>query len=1011
MQGMILVLMSVSSILELYPAPQSAFMQEKKQFAIPSILPIVMQDAEITNDTIPYLSPLYNALGYEPTLVQASMFDLDTEAIYIGITAPGSFWEHRSLRKYVPEQNVGNGETYRLTINGGGIFLAATDQAGLLHGIYTLAQIVRSSASAGLNRNGIPAIPHVEIEDYPDLNMRAAYLKGPVSSVQLQAFAALKCNMIIFESNDFYDLQGDSLTLWQNIFREAKTAGITPVPLFQLLKVPSSFIKKNPLAVEGRSRIDRIKLNGDDFAALSKRNLIITQENPVRVAIGEKHMQHRQDYMISGGETEFPFEEAFAHPWLIRRIPGGAIPDGATVTLTYSYAPPYSDALCPHAMETRTMVRNALQSLIQGLQPSFIHCGGADITRLNQDLRCRNTGKKHSETFLDSVMLLHELLAELGKNTRMMLWTDALLPPAQPTRTDLDSSIHPALSSIPPDILLVTGFDANECVAGGKSDTILQWLSSKRLPAIACVDAAAPAAVYRTITTSVNTQTTMKGIIIRDANPLDEQTRALFGKAWSQSSCQLPWPEGLNDFFGSALWNPDATGIKDVITRFLDSKTLAGQAPSTLRERFDVFLKERRGRLSPEDASVAYAAALFDKLTRYLELEYEYARGKERDALSGMEKLLRNYCDVDKEMDEERLERIVTTIKQQNLFPPVPILVGRPMACYRPVTLPAGINLYETPVQITYADERGSTEATFDFLTDCGGVYRIDFETVNASGILLRASKDGKKYEPVPIYSNLQNQTKNSSSFSSSGKTNKEPGETLMRGPVFPAVPLRTRYLKLRVESQGEQAVLREVRAFSWKTSPRVNVPPLKNETSDTAEWPDLWGVTGFLHLDGTRMAAAPTAINLARTKTHLFIGIMAEDPMPHATGASITKRDAPLWEEESVEVRIRPAGQPARRFLVNPLGTQHDAMVVAENMDCWDAGWDADWRVQTENTETGWTATIMLPFSILGGTPEKRTEWDVNFIRHRNNVEKEKSAWAISSISDVTSYGALVFE
>ena len=109
--------------------------------------------------------------------------------------------------------------------------------------------------------------------------------------------------------------------------------------------------------------------------------------------------------------------------------------------------------------------------------------------------------------------------------------------------------------------------------------------------------------------------------------------------------------------------------------------------------------------------------------------------------------------------------------------------------------------------------------------------------------------------------------------------------------------------------------------------------------------------------------------------------------------------------------MRIRPAGHPARRFVVNPLGTRHDGMAVAGNIEQWDAGWDGAWRVQAEKTSTGWTATLMIPFSILGGVPEGRAEWDVNFIRHRNNVEKETSAWTVSADSARLHYGTLVFE
>ena len=1010
MPGIMLALLSVVSVLELYPAPQSAYMHEKKQFELKSILPIVMEETAISGDTVPYLAPIYNALGYEPTLMSAAIFDLGREAIYIGIASEHSFWENRKLRKYAPDPEDSRPESYYLTINDDGIFLAAKDKAGLLHGVYTLAQIISSSLDAGLNRDGIPAVPYVEIRDYPELELRAAFLHGPVNSIQIQAFAALKCNMLIFESDDFYDLQGERLTLWQSIFKEAKTAGITPVPMFQLLHVPESLISKNPLAVEGRSRVDKIQLVGDDWSALTRRNLILTPENPILVTVNDKAMQLRRDYMISEGGIEAPFNETNAAPWLIRRVPGGNIPDGSVITVTYSYAPPHSTALCPHATETRLLARDALDRLIQGLQPAYIHGGGAEIARLNQDLRCRSTNKSHSEAFLATIKFLHNTLADLSSHTSLMIWADALIPPVAGTWKKDGSSLHTILSDIPSDILLITQFLPEECYAEGRAEEAIAWFEQHRRPVCCAVSTATPAAGYKLAHLANAQQQTPRGIVLENANPLDAPTRAIFGEAWATASQHLPWPEGLNDFFECALWNPEFSEVKKTLTQYLDTKILAGEAPKTLQDRFQDFLKSRRDQLSTDNDMVRMVSELFERFTRYLELEYEYARGEERDALKGMEKLLRDYHEYDQEMDTERLERIVNTVEQQHLFPPAPILIGCPLAYYRPGKLPTGINLYETPAQLTYNDERGVTEATFDFLADCGGVYRIDFETVNAQNIQLFSSADGVNYKPIPIYSNLdEDKTRRFGGLGGSLTT--AAGENPVRGPIFPAVPLHTRFIRLRVESQADQAVLREVRAYSWKTVPRVTVSTFTNTKSDNVQWPDIIGITGFLHENGACLATAPTAINLARNNTHLFIGIMAEDPMPHAVGASMTLRDAPLWEEECVEVHIRPKDQSARCFIVNPLGTQYDAMAVAENLAAWDEGWDAQWRVQAEKTATGWTATLMLPFSILGGKPEKREEWQINVIRHRNNVEKEISAWIVIEGSSLNHYGTLVFD
>ncbi|HDP34779.1 MAG TPA: hypothetical protein ENN29_06680, partial [Candidatus Hydrogenedentes bacterium] len=996
---------------ELFPAPQSAYMHEKKLFAIESILPVVAADGLEDRD-MTFLEPLYNALGYEPTMTPASHFKAGARAFYIGVVTENVAFQHRSLRRYAPDPADARPETYHLTIDKNGIFLAGVDEAGVIRGVYTLAQIIRGAKDAGLNARGVPAVPHVEIRDYPDMALRAAYLRAPATSVLIQAFAALKCNMLIFEHDDFYDLRGESLELWRRVFDETREAGMTPAPVFQALRVPDAVVRKNPRAVEGRSRIDRLTLHGDDWAAFSRRHLIATAENPIRVAVDGQPMRFRRDYLLSEGGFEPPFSNPHVHPWMIRRVPGGAIPDGATATVTYSYAPPFSNALCPHASETRVLVGQALTQLLDGLNPSYIHGGFGDITRLNQDLRCRDKSNTHAETFAAAVKLLHTIAREINSDIHVMMWADALLPPPSAQGREA-GGLHEAIQRMPSDALAIARFDANLCNTGGHADTVVQWLVNMNLPVYVSVEAEPPAAAYgllrRAQAAAVGT-----GMALMDANPLDPATRILLAKMWSADSQRLFWPEGLNDFFESALWSPGFSEIKDAQTRFLERRILAGEHPKALRDQFERFRDERRGALSMDAPEARLAAALFEQLTRYLELEYEFARGNERDALRGLERLLRKWGDVDAEMEQDRLERILGTVRHQKLFPPASILIGRPLAYYRPVALPAGIWAYHAPAQITFVDEKGAAQAELDFLADCGGIFRIDFETVNASKVALFSSDDGARFTPVPVAQNVAYADRRKSSGGSIGPANS--AQTALEGddaraPLFPAKPVRSRYLRVLVEAKGEQAVLRDVRAFAVKSAPRTTVPMIAGTSPDRMEWPQSPRISGFLDAAEARLAVAPTEVRLARDSGHLFIGVMAQEPMPHAMGASITARDMPLWEEESVEVRIRPGNRPARRFLVNPLGAQHDGMAVADNINQWDAGWDGEWQARAEKTSTGWTATLMIPYTTLGMAPEPGDQWHINCMRHRNNVEKETSLWAVAPDRVGLHYGTMVFE
>ncbi len=209
---------------------------------------------------------------------------------------------------------------------------------------------------------------------------------------------------------------------------------------------------------------------------------------------------------------------------------------------------------------------------------------------------------------------------------------------------------------------------------------------------------------------------------------------------------------------------------------------------------------------------------------------------------------------------------------------------------------------------------------------------------------------------------------------------------------------MRAARLRLTVHSAAEQAVLREMRVFALK-------PVAEAACSYTAEmrsgmpdaaWADAPEVAGFLDRDATRFAATPTAVRLCRNRAHLFIGVTAYEPRMHAMLADMTDRDATLWTQESVEVRLQADDGPMLRFVVNPNGARYDAeaVLLGERVAGWDAGWDGGWEVMTKRNEDAWAAVFAIPFETLGERPRAGDRWRANFLRHRFNIDEEHSAW-----------------
>lgn len=982
MTTLIAAMILTHAVFDLAPAPQKIYVDEKKLFALEGTLPLVLEDNANAAD-MATLAPLYDALGFKPQVVPASTYDIGKRAIYIGIAGQNAAFKHRSLREYVPDQAQWGEEAYRLHVGRNGIVIAGAGRVGMIHGIYTLLQLIEASQKSDLKSKGIPALPFTDITDYPDLALRGVCVRGPLTNSQIAAFARAKCNMIIFESEDYYDLTPDKAALWRDIFGELRNAGITPVPTFEFFNVPDVLLRKAPSSVEGRSRVDRVTLSNEDFCPLTRRHIILTEENPLRLSADGAPLHFRKDFLVSRGSIEPPYRTEYAEPWMVRRIPGSALPGNSTVEITYSYAPPGSNALCPNAPETLALLKNTLKPLLESLRPEYIHGGFGDISRINQDLRCRDTQKTNADQYATAVAMMQGVITETNPSTRMMIWADALLPSKESAADSL--SLSGALNRLPGDLVVVPRLEGDTFSPGGKGEAIVSWMTGRGMKPFMATSGST-AVLYQAVQHLSSLDGTEAGILLLDADPGKGETKLLFDKAWSRSAPVFPWPEVWNPFFGSDLLAPDFEAIKDVLWIFTERRILSGTVPEEIWSDFERYAAQHAVILKNYKEETDRIASFLRLLTRFLSLEHAYNAETKPSLLKDLAGLVKEYGELDADIDQDRITQIQTTIKSQSLFVPASILFGRSLAYYRSVKIPAGAEPCEAPAALEYSDTEGKTQATLDFLVTCGPVFRIDFETVNARDISLFASDDGVSYERI-------------TSMTSSTEG--------LRGPLLLAKPVNKRFLQIRIESFHGPAVLREVRAFFLKLSAETNCPMI----ADTAPASDKGQHVGMLYANPWQLAVAPTEIRVHRDSQSLYVHFLARDPLPHAMGAVMKESDAALWEEESVEVCVKSTQAYARRFVVNPLGTKHDAMAVASNIHNWDPGWDGDWEARTSTDENGWQALLRIPFALLGGSPKSGDIWEINFSRYRNNVEKETSKWRLDDVDGLMTYGLMKFE
>ena len=141
------------------------------------------------------------------------------------------------------------------------------------------------------------------------------------------------------------------------------------------------------------------------------------------------------------------------------------------------------------------------------------------------------------------------------------------------------------------------------------------------------------------------------------------------------------------------------------------------------------------------------------------------------------------------------------------------------------------------------------------------------------------------------------------------------------------------------------------------------------------------------------------TCVQLAWDAAECRLLFQAEDAN---TWATLTERDAPLYEEEVVEVFLDPVGDLECYFEieVNPLNAVLD-LVLRRNRSGYtkDFAWRcAGLRTAVMKDAAGWRAELSIPFaSLTSSPPSNGTRWRANFLRidRPPGTERELSAWS----------------
>ena len=189
-----------------------------------------------------------------------------------------------------------------------------------------------------------------------------------------------------------------------------------------------------------------------------------------------------------------------------------------------------------------------------------------------------------------------------------------------------------------------------------------------------------------------------------------------------------------------------------------------------------------------------------------------------------------------------------------------------------------------------------------------------------------------------------------------------------------------------------------------------LDTPPVIDGDLSDGVWEQAEIADNFYRVEGAHGVPAElgTKAMVMYDENTLYVGLHCDEPNMKALRETQTRRDAPVWRDDTVQVLLDTYHDQRNCYVlaVNTLGTQMDAKISNESN--FDQAWDANWEAKVQKNGNHWTAEMAIPFSELRFDPEATT-WGINFVRP-HPMEGVRYTWADTGddFSRVSEFGTL---
>ena len=157
-------------------------------------------------------------------------------------------------------------------------------------------------------------------------------------------------------------------------------------------------------------------------------NVVVTDRAQVKVEPedGGTHYEEGRDYTLEVPELRYPFAPGV--PMQVILTSNSRIQNGDTVLLTFNQATLDDVTCCPSEPLYDEFMRKSIATVVQKLNPDYLHIGHDEPRFFNRDQRCADRQLSNAQLFADAIKRIYESAKAANPQLRIMVWDDALNP-------------------------------------------------------------------------------------------------------------------------------------------------------------------------------------------------------------------------------------------------------------------------------------------------------------------------------------------------------------------------------------------------------------------------------------------------------------------------------------------------------------------------------------------------------------------------------------------------------